>query len=353
MGNFVRSWSVVSTLVCIATLCALTRTAAAQKRRPEAEYAFKQGKDAMAKQDYDLACQRFRASQDLEPRASTLMNLADCHQAKKKLVTAWGMFIDAARLADNSDDKIERALGDPARAKAKALEDRLSTLEIVVPGAARLPGLVISRDGEVIVEGQWNSEVPIDGGEYRIVARARGTITWEATIAIASEHDKKQVTIPILQTEAPMPADPPPPPVVERTPLPDVETAEPEEVPEAAEAPSSFTGMRKAAIGVAAVGVVALAGGAAFGLKANSTQADADDICPSSECTDPEAIRLNDDAKSAATKANIFLIGGGVAVGTGIALWFLGAPKPHQSEETSVRPHVGPNLVGISIAGAF
>jgi len=63
-------------------------------------------------------------------------------------------------------------------------------------------------------------------------------------------------------------------------------------------------------------------------------------------CDDPEGLRLNRDARSAATKANIFLIGGGVAVAGGVALWFLGGPK-------AVTPMVDDDTVGLVFTGGF
>lgn len=109
--------------------------------------------------------------------------------------------------------------------------------------------------------------------------------------------------------------------------------------------------MRKAAVGVAAVGVVAIAGGAVFGAKGSSKQSAADALCPGTECTDPDAVELNRDARSAATRANILFVGGGLAVAGGVALWFLGAPTT--DGDVAIRAHVGTDLVGISFSGGF
>ncbi len=345
-------------------VCALGGTAVAQKsRRPEAEAAFKQGKDLMTRGEHDAACKKFEASQALEPRASTLMNLAACQEAQKKLVTAWSTFLDAARLAASSDDKIEQALVGPSNDKATKLEPRLSSIEIVVSDAARVPGLVISRDGQIVIDGQWNSKVPIDGGDYTIVARARGTDAWTATIAVASERDEKRVEIPVLKVITPEPPPPddrvqPPPDDVIVVPPP-VDPTPPDAPVPPRETPGGLTGKRKAAIGAAAVGVVAIAGGVVFGMKATSTQADADAICPGTVCNDDEGLRLNDDAQSAAGTANLLWIGGGVAVGAGVALWILGAPRATVGGEdgddgaVSFTPHVGPDLVGLTVRGGF
>jgi hypothetical protein len=321
-------------LPSLAIVCALASTAFAQKsRKPEAEALFKQAKAEMAKGDFSAACEKFQASNDLDPRASTLMNLGACQESAKKLVSAWYAFVEATKLAERSTD--EAALAGPAKKKADALEPRLSSLKIVVGPEARVKGLEILRDGEAIVEGQWNTEVFVDGGEYEVIARAPGSTAWTTKIGVASELDRKVLEIPKLKVEAAAVED-----VKPREEVPD------EVEPEPVDRPSSFTGMRKAAIGVTAVGVAALAGGIVFGLKSKSLASDSDDICPTDVCDDPEGLRLNRDARSAATKANIFLIGGGVAVAGGVVLWVLGGPK-------SVAPVADADTVGLVWKGEF
>jgi hypothetical protein len=324
-------------LPSLALVCALASPAFAQKnRKPEAEALFKQAKAEMAKGNFAAACEKFQSSQELDPRASTLMNLGACQESAKKLVSAWYAFVEANKLAERSTD--EQALAAPAKKRADALEPRLSSLKIVVGPEARVKGLEILRDGEAILEGQWNTEVFVDGGEYEVIARAPGSTAWTTKIGVASELDRKVLEIPKLKVE-------------ESTETTDAVVEEPvedgeEETPRSTAPPSTFTGMRKAAVGVTAVGVAALAGGIVFGLKSKSLASDSDDICPTDVCDDPEGLRLNRDARSAASKANIFLIGGGVAVAGGVVLWFLGAPK-------SVAPVADDDTVGLVFKGEF
>jgi hypothetical protein len=333
MGNASRAWGATPVLLL---LCLLAGPAAAQRsRKPEAEAAFNQGKELMARGEYDAACQKFEVSNALDPRASTLMNLGACREAQQKLVSAWYAFTEAQKLALASKD--ETGLADPSKLKAAGLAPRLSSIEIVVSASARVPGLEVMLDGEKLLEGQWNSPIPIDGGEYTVEARARGTDAWTNKVAVASEREKKQVEIPVLK-----PADTPAETPTE-TPKP---IDDPVDDPETPRAAGSFTGMRKAAVGLAVVGVAALAGGAVFGMKASGKQSDADEICPERVCNDPEGLRLNDEAQDAAGTANLLLIGGGVAVAGGVALWILGAPK-------SVAPTASDDMVGLTFRGEF
>src|SRR5690349_6026897 len=187
-------------LPSLALVCALASTVYAQKsRKPEAEALFKQAKAEMAKGNFAAACEKFQSSQELDPRASTLMNLGACQESAKKLVSAWYAFVEANKLAERTSD--EQALAGPAKKKADALEPRLSSLKIVVGPEARVKGLEILRDGEAILEGQWNTEVFVDGGEYEVIARAPGASAWTTKIGVASELDRKVLEIPKLKVD--------------------------------------------------------------------------------------------------------------------------------------------------------
>jgi hypothetical protein len=207
-----------SALLVATFVCVLSAPAGAQRaRNPEAEALFDEGKKAMARGDNATACQKFAASNDLDPRAATLMSLGACLEAQQRLASASARFVEAQRVAAASGDaKLEAQ----ARAKVDALASRVSNLEIVVSAEAAVPDLVITRNGELINATQWNTRIPIDGGTYTFVAYGRGTDEWTGTVTVANESDFQQVTIPRLTsanppvTEAPLAtaptAEPPP-----------------------------------------------------------------------------------------------------------------------------------------------
>lgn len=328
----------------VAVVCATASASAQPTRAPEAETLFLDGKQAMGTGAYDVACAKFAASQALEPRASTLMNLGACHEAAGRVVSAWYAFVDAAKLADAAQDPREQALAQSSRDRAQALASKRSSLTVVVSPAARIDGLAVSRNGEPIVAAQWNGPVYLDGGEYTIVARAAGTEAWTARIALASELDTKRVEIPVLTSAASQPpagsADEPAP-------------EEAEEEAELRDAPASpFTLGRKVAVGVAAAGLTAVAAGVYFGLDASSKQADSDAVCPETMCGDAAALQLNADARSSATKANVLWIVGGLAVAGGAALWFVAAPHGVDADVALV-PTLGPASGGLVAQGRF
>src|SRR5688572_22367029 len=64
--------------------------AQSQTRDPAAaEALYKAGRDLVAKGDWDVGCPKFDASMSLDPVASTLLNIAKCHEHYGRLARAW------------------------------------------------------------------------------------------------------------------------------------------------------------------------------------------------------------------------------------------------------------------------
>jgi hypothetical protein len=116
-----------------------------------------------------------------------------------------------------------------------------------------------------------------------------------------------------------------------------------------------FTSKRKVALGVAGVGVVAVAGGIVMGMKAKSLQDDAYALCPdpAMPCADGnKANDLIDRAHSKALIANVsYGVAAGALIGAGV-LWFIGAPTATEST-VAVVPHVSPTTAAIDMTVRF
>ena len=323
-------------------LFVLARPALAQS--VEAEQLFRDGKALLQQGKLGEACAKFDASDRIEPSVGTELNAADCHEKNGKLATAWAGFLKAAaNAAKAGNDKMRET---EARRRAGLLEPKLSYLTISVPEASRVNGLAIKRNGTEVDTALWNSGIPVDAGEYEITGQAPGHEAWSTKVTVAAS-EKKSVEVPrfkeitaLVNTPEPKPPEP-------------LEKDETE--PQDTTAPSMFTPMRKAAIGAAAVGVIGIGGMVVFGLKANSKQSDADALCPGGPgCSDPMAIQLNDDARSAAKLSNVMLGVGVVGVGAAVALWFLGAPKDvATASDVAIVPVTNGRDVGLSFTGSF
>lgn len=190
---------IIAALVAVATIPAAAR---AQSATAQAETLFRQGQELIAKGKFAEACAAFDASQKLEPTIATLLNQASCREKNGQLATAWGLFIDAERQTRSATDTSNRQFHQVAADHAAKLEPRLSTLSINVVPDNRVGGLEVLRNNEPVDPGAWNKPLPVDGGTYRITARAPGNTDWSSSITVGPERDAKAIEIPKLKAAA-------------------------------------------------------------------------------------------------------------------------------------------------------
>jgi hypothetical protein len=196
------------TLAALIAVITIPTGARAQSSTAQAEALFRQGKDLIAHGKIAEACAAFDASQKLEPTIATLLNQAACREKNSQLATAWGLFLDAERQSRAAGDDPTRQLHQVATDHAAKLEPRLSTLAINVPGENRVGGLEILRNNEPVDPGAWNKALPVDGGSYKITARAPGNADWSTTITVGAERDAAAIEIPKLKAAALDPSHP-------------------------------------------------------------------------------------------------------------------------------------------------
>jgi hypothetical protein len=328
-----------ASLVLLASTLLVSR---ASGQAAEAETLFLEGKRLMKEGKVAEACDRFDASDRLDRAVSTLLNLADCREKNRQLATAWATFLKAASVARaNGDTRLEKI----AKDRAKTLEPRLAYLTISVPDSSKVDGLAIERNGIVVEPTLWNTGVPVDAGSYEITASAPGREPWSTRVAVDADGKRASVEVPrFKELQAIEPATP--------STTPPAEDDEDDELLPLPEAPSPWTGMRKASVGAAAAGVLAVGAGVFFGLRANDLEAKADERCPAAACSDPEAVAWNDDAEANALRAHIAFGVGGLAVAGAAVLWFLGAPDD-PDEHVAVRPVIGADGLGLAFGGRF
>jgi hypothetical protein len=129
------------------------------------EALFQEGRKLMTENRFAEACERFAVSRRLNPGVGTSLNLADCLEKLGRTASAYGMFNETAIEAQRMSDKIGRDV--EARARAHALEPRLSKLSVVVPPAHRAAGMEVRRDGQALGQDLWGLAIPVDPGEHR------------------------------------------------------------------------------------------------------------------------------------------------------------------------------------------
>jgi hypothetical protein len=313
----------------VAAIAAHATPAGAQ--RAEAETLFREGKRLLKEGKVAAACDKFDASERLEPSAGTELNLADCREKNGQLATAWAMFVRAAATAKHSDGDGKREA--EAKRRAAVLEPKLLHLRVIVTEDVKIDGLVIKRNGEPIDPELWNQRVPVDPETYEITASAPGFEPWETSVTV--EARDKKVEVPALDRKKRVKAKPMP-------------AEESDDQPARAPAQPGMTGTRKAAIAIGIGGVAALAVGTGLGLHARDLESQSDQLCPDVKCKDATGVSLNSSARSYGLYANVGFALGGAAAATAIVMWIVGGPK---AETLAVVPRA--DGMGIAIGGRF
>ena len=236
---------------------AMTTSASAQPAHAQAEALFRQGKELMKQQRYEEACAAFESSYRLEPSVSTLLNHANCREKNAQFATAWRLFVDAERQTRAKPDADSKQLNTVSASRVSALEARLSKLSIDVAPDHRLDDLEVLRDADRVDPDTWNRPLLVDGGTYKITARATGRAEWSTTVVIQPEGDVQTVAIPKLDPVMTMeshPDLPSPPTPATGTEL--TSTSPP--------SPDDHVATRSLAIPIAMGGAALVLGGTAF-----------------------------------------------------------------------------------------
>lgn len=299
-----------------------------------AQALFDEAKGLMAAGKAAEACPKFEESQRLDSGSGTLLNLALCYESIGRLASAWTRNLDAAAAAKSTGNT---ARENTARKRAAALAPRVSKLQINVSNEANVPGLELTRDGEVVGSAQWGLPIPADSGEHAIVAKAPGFKEWRGTAVVTGEGTRSSIDIPRLELEPPPPA-PAPKPAPE--PLPAV-VAPAEVTPEKARLGTQ----RILALVAGGVGVVGVGVGIGFGIKSKNEHDDASKTCSGSSCTDSAGADAGTAAYHSGTVATVASIVGVAGLVGGAVLWFT-APKPgHEASASALQLGVGPGTV--------
>ena len=342
-------------LIAAISLVAWMPSALAQSA--EAEALFTEGDNQMKAGKLAEACDAFEASNKLEARAGTLIRLGECREKNGQLASAWSAYKDAlTRVKDPKKKAI-------AQGKVDELEPKLSYLTITVGDASKLNGLALVRNDKPLDPVLWNRGMPVNGGDFTIVARAPGRTEWKTTVKVPVEKGKITVDVPVL-------ADPKAVKAVtvtkvEPTPVSKVEPTPPvvgqsdgaalvvDEPVDTTPTPSSFTTKRKIALGLGGVAALGIVGGVVLGKAAKTKEDDAFSLCPDPAMPCADAMRadaLIDSARSKALTANIaFGVAGAAAIGAAV-LWFTGAPS---TSETSVAIVPSAHSTTIAVSGRF
>jgi hypothetical protein len=310
-----------------------------------AERLFREGKRLMGEKKIAEACKAFEGSYRKDPAVTTLMNLADCREKNLQFATAWGYFLDVVRIARDRSEAA--AFGPIASGRAQKLEAKLSYLIVNVPADADVEGLQLTRNGAVIDPAEWNTDIPVDGGEYVVEGKAPGYEAWSTKVVVGPANDKKSVNVPRFRARPasgagdvtePGPATPTPP-----------DGGAP--APETPEPGRPGGGGRTRALALMGGGGALVLGGLAVGYLAQQKWWDAENVCGADHVCASADERAEADAlvEDARLRGNIstILVGAGVVAGGVGTFLFL------RSRKGNVTPVVTERSAALVVRGRF
>jgi tetratricopeptide (TPR) repeat protein len=276
------------------------RQAWAQAEAPSAESQaaealFRQAKALLDKGELEPACEKFAASQALEPGLGTLLYLGDCYERAGRFASALAVFREAADLAKERNDEQRLRL---AAIRVRALEPRAPKLEVRNGSAPEVSDLQITVGGTPLSSSDLGKPLPRDAGRYDIRFSAPG---YEPFV---SHIDLKNAASVVVNVPRLVP----------------LENGSSRAQGEG-DAPGSS--QRTVAWVVGGTGLALLATAGVFaGLAASKnrdSKADCDPEDPS-RCG-PTGVGLRNDAKSLANVATVASILGGVGVASGLVIY--------------------------------
>jgi tetratricopeptide (TPR) repeat protein len=296
---------------------------------------FDEAEALAARGDFQAACPKYAESHRLDPQLGALLHVADCYERVGQFARAWSGFREAAELAEKRGDARHAV----ARARAAALEPRVSRLTVIVPVASRIPGLALFVDGVELGNASWELSLPVDGGAHRIRATAPGYEPFETAVQVTAEGDRQELTVPALtRTRTPTTTPGGPNPLVTKGP--------------SQERPSWQV---PTVVGAYALGAAAIVLGSVFQYKRLHGIDESEAICPSGEnCTRQELHDIRS-AEADARRAGVFSVtsfiaAGGLLVG-GTAILVFGKPTQRDGQRPTGALNVG--IQGVELSYAF
>ncbi len=309
-----------------------TRSTPASPDLAAAEALFDDGKRLMESGNYAEACPKLEASVRVDVGIGAILYLAECNVHIGRTASAWGEFREAAALAASRHDTRESL----ARGRAAELEPRLSRLVVTVSGTHA--SVVVRRDGDVLDPAVWATPVPVDPGVHTVEALAPGKSPFRAEVAVGPDGATSTVIVPEL-TDAP---------AARTSVTPDAPVREAAAVEHPRRA---LGGQRIAALGAGGLGVVGVALGTYFAVRAKARLDDSngDGHCHGNQC-DAYGVQARNDAGQQADLATAAFAIGGAALATGVVLW-LTAPRGRTA--IALVPLLAPHEQALGVVGSF
>lgn len=268
-----------------------------------ADALFRAGREALQREDWAVACSKFRESYRLDPAIGTLLNRAICEEELGNLATAWEHLQEVLRTLPSSDSRREIAAQ-----RASALAPRVPKLTLQLEPSAP-DDTTVKLDGVTLTAASFGVALPLNPGEHELVVQAAGHDDKRVLLTLAEGRSLEHIIVPgarqvpatrQTQPKRTQPIDPPP------GPRDDGERG---------------GGVPTAAWVAGGVGVVGLAVGGVFGLMVLDRKSTVDDHCDANDFCDDEGLDAGDEGARFSTIATVGTVVGLVGIGAAAAIW--------------------------------
>ena len=298
----------------IATIAVVAPSRARASDPERGTQLFKEGRDAMAAQNYALACQKFIESEGADPHVGTLINLAQCEEALAKLATSrqyWEQALDLGRAT--SDPRIDFIEGELAR-----IDARVPRVTVRLAPTAP-PDTVVRRDGVEFESASFGVPLPVETGAHTLTVSAPQHEPREYDLEVSESESRDVVVEPGALVAAP------------------AANAGADITSSAASPSRSEESGRKslhmAAYVAGAAGIVGLGIGVTYGVLAINSANDASSHCNGDQCDAAGFVARNDEIGKAQIATISLATGGALLVGGAL----LRVLTPSPEEEPYVR----------------
>jgi hypothetical protein len=318
--------------------------AGAQSAKGTALQLFDDARALMAEERIPEACAKFAESQRVQAQLGTLLHLADCQEKLGQATSAWTNFREALEIARQRGDQRVAVTA----ARVKALEPRVSRLNVRIASGNRPQGLEILVNGTPLPPPLWGTAAPIDAGTLHVEARAPGHTSFRKQVNLR-EGDALSVDIPLLVASAPAAGTAP-------VPASDTERTDRDDTASSSGA-SRASGLRTAGFISAGAGAVGLGLSVYFYVHRNSLLDEREGVCPDlTRCTESQVTELKlltDDAKQSDLFGKISFVTGAALAAGGIVMILVGSGSQGTARTASLElaPAVGPGHAGLSLSG--
>jgi hypothetical protein len=316
----------------------LSSNAAAQDKEALAEALYKSALDLMEAGKNEEACPKLKQSHEIDPAVGTLLYLGLCYERLGKPASAWAAYRAAGEASRKANQPERREI---ALERAAKIEPTLSTLTLLMPAEARVPGLQILIDGAPVGTASLGVPMPVDPGQHVVEVTAPGHTTSSQDVVVDPNGATHTLNLRALA-------------IVEPTTAPIAPA--PSQTPHEArrDTGASLSTQQTAGLVVGGVGVLGLAAGTYFGIRTQSEESEAKDNCTNypTDCS-PTGLAANEDAKTFSRYATAgFLVGGAALIG-GAVLYLTAPGETASTASVRISPEMHQAGGSVWVSGSF